>query len=345
MASERTFSLRAIADHLEAELQGDPNYLVSGIATIQQATAKDLSFLANPAYKKYLIDSQAGAILLTPDEASDFQGNALVLDNPYLGYAKISHWFSSQTQPLGYIHPSAVIAETATVAKSASIGANVVVEADADIGENVVIGPGSVVGQASKIGVGSCLAANVTVCRGVFVGERVTIHSGAVIGADGFGFAHYKSEWHKIAQLGGVIIGNDTEIGANTTIDRGALDNTVIGCGVKLDNLIQIAHNVVIGDNTAVAGCVGISGSTKVGKNCTIAGGSGLAGHLTIADNVHITAMALVTKSIREPGSYSSGAGSSMPTAEWKKLVVRYRQLDKLAKRIKTLEQQLSAGA
>ncbi|MDE1460390.1 UDP-3-O-(3-hydroxymyristoyl)glucosamine N-acyltransferase [Spartinivicinus poritis] len=345
MASERTFSLQVIADHLEAELQGDPSYLISGIATLQQATSRDLSFLANPTYKKYLPDSQAGAILLAPDEADDFEGNALVLNNPYLGYAKISHWFSVQAQPAGYVHPSAAIAKTAKIAKTASIGANAVVEADAIIGENVVVGAGTVIGHTSEIGADSYLAANVTVCHGVLVGERVTIHSGAVIGADGFGFAHYNNEWHKIAQLGGVVIGSDAEIGANTTIDRGALDNTVIGCGVKLDNLIQIAHNVVIGDNTAVAGCVGISGSTKVGKNCTIAGGSGLAGHLTIADNVHITAMALVTKSIREPGSYSSGAGSSMPTAEWKKLVVRYRQLDKLAKRIKTLEQQLSAGA
>ncbi|MGI0115975.1 UDP-3-O-(3-hydroxymyristoyl)glucosamine N-acyltransferase [Zooshikella sp. RANM57] len=332
------YTLKQVAEYLQADLIGDAQLILTGLATLQDATPKDLSFLANPAYRKYLATSKAGAVILNPDMAAQFSGNVIVVANPYLAYAKISHLFDSSRQFETGIHPSAVVHHTVELADSVYIGPNVVIESGVTIGEHAVIESGSVVGRDSLIGAYTHISRNVTICYGVTVGERVIIHSGAVIGADGFGFAPEQHQWQKIAQLGSVIIGDDVEIGANTAIDRGALSDTIIGNGVKLDNLIQIAHNVVIGENTAIAGCVGISGSTTVGKNCTIAGGSGLAGHLKITDNVHITAMTLVTKSIDQPGTYSSGAGTSMPAAQWKKQVVRIRQLDELAKRIHQLE-------
>src|SRR5690606_23420660 len=225
---------------------------------------------------------------------------------------------------------------------SASIGAQVVIEAGAWVGPDVVIGAHSFVGARTRVGAGGRLASRVTLCHDVSIGERVVIQPGAVIGGEGFGFANAKGIWEKIAQIGGVRIGDDVEIGANTTIDRGALADTVIGNGVKLDNQIMIAHNVQIGDNTAMAGCSGISGSTKVGRNCMIAGGVGLVGHIEICDNVFITGMSMVSHSIAEPGSYSSGT-AVQPSADWRKSVARFRQLDKMARRLQQLEKRLEA--
>ncbi len=336
------FMLSELAQQLGAELQGDGNLSISGLATLQNAESNHLSFLANPAYKGFLATTKAGAVILSPAAADAFNGNALVVASPYLAYAKASHLFDVYAGFECGIHPSAVIDETADVDLSASIGANVVVEAGAKIAAGVRIDSGSVVGRDSIIGADSRLCANVTVTHGIAVGERVYINSGAVIGSDGFGHANDKGQWHKIAQIGGVVIEDDVEIGANTTIDRGALDDTIIRKGAILDNLIQIAHNVVIGENTAIAGCVGISGSTKIGKNCTIAGGAGLVGHIEIADRTHISGMTMVSKSITKPGSYSSGAGAHMPTREWKRQVVRIRQLNDMAARIRKLEKQLT---
>ncbi len=334
----KQYTLLELADFLQAELKGEPEYIVSGLSTLQDARPESLAFLANPAYAKYLPETQAGAVILSPDMAAGFAGNAIVMDNPYLGFARVSCLFDAGNGEQVGIHPSAVVAESATVDPQAWIGPNSVVEAGAEIAAGARILGSCYIGQHSCVGADTVLKANVTLYHGVTVGARCIIHAGAVLGSDGFGFAHANGEWIKIAQLGGVVIGNDVEIGANTAIDRGALGNTVIHDGVKLDNLIQIAHNVEIGRNTAIAGNVGISGSTKVGSGCTIAGGSSLAGHLTIADNVHIAGVAMITKSINGPGEWSSGGIGMMPVKEWRKNTVRFRQLDDMARRLKVLE-------
>lgn len=333
----KSYRLGEIAEALGAELRGDPETLISGLATLQAAGPGQLSFLANPAYAKYLTDSRAAAVILSPDAAGDNPTNVLLLSNPYLGYARLSHWFDPAPVAPPGIHPSAVVDPDAAVADSASIGANAVVEAGAVIGERAVVGSGSVIGARTTIGAGSIIHPRASLAHDVVVGQRCHILSGAVIGSDGFGFANEKGQWHRIAQLGRVILGDDVEVGANTTIDRGALDDTVIGDGVKLDNLIQIAHNVCIGDHSAMAAMVGISGSTKIGSHCVFGGASGVAGHLDIASQVHLTGMTLVTGDIREPGVYSSGT-SADTNRRWRKNAVRFRQLDTLARRVKELE-------
>ncbi|WP_417517415.1 UDP-3-O-(3-hydroxymyristoyl)glucosamine N-acyltransferase [Marinobacter sp.] len=338
--TDQSYRLGEIAKALGAELRGDPEIRVSGLATLQAAGPEQISFLANPTYAKHLADTRAAAIIISPAAAGDGQTNVLLLDNPYLGYARLSHWFDpSPVAPPG-IHPAAVVDASAQIAASASVGPNAVIEAGVVIDEKVVIGPGSVIGARSRIGSGSIIRSRVTLAHDVVMGQRCHILSGAVIGSDGFGFANEKGQWHRIAQLGRVILGDDVEVGANTTIDRGALDDTVIGNGVKLDNLIQIAHNVRIGDHSAMAAMVGIAGSTKIGSHCVFGGASGVAGHLDIASQVHLTGMTLVTGDIQEPGVYSSGT-SADKNRQWRKNAVRFRQLDALARRVKELEKKL----
>lgn len=333
----KQFSLAQLAELLGAELRGDAEKIVLGLATLQDANADQLSFLANAHYRKQLEHSQAGAMLLSASDAVEFSGNCLIVSDPYLAYAKLSHYFDRTPQQPEGIHPSAVIAESALIDSTACIGAGVVIEEHAVVGAGVIIGAQCFVGARSTIAEGGRLLARVTLYHDVTVGKRVVIQSGAVIGGEGFGFANHQGVWHKIAQIGGVTIGDDVEIGANTCIDRGALSDTLIGNGVKLDNQIQIAHNVQVGDNTAIAACVGISGSAKIGRNCMLAGGVGLVGHIDICDGVFITGMTMVTHSITEPGAYSSGT-AMQPAGDWKKNAVRFRQLDNMAKRIRTLE-------
>ena len=333
----KQFNLAQLAEMLGAELRGDGQKNIFGLATLQEATPDRLRFLANAHYRKLLETTQAGAMLLSAKDAVDYSGACLIVPDPYLAYAKLSHFFDrTPKQPVG-IHPTAVIAESALVDSTACIGPGVVIDEDAVIAAGVSIGAHCVIGARSRIGEGGRLAARVTLYHDVSIGQRVVIQSGAVIGGEGFGFANHQGQWHKIAQIGGVTIGDDVEIGANTCIDRGALSDTVIGKGVKLDNQIQIAHNVQIGDNTAIAACVGISGSAKIGRNCMLAGGVGLVGHIEICDGVFITGMTMVTHSITEPGAYSSGT-AMQPAADWKKSAVRFRQLDDMAKRIRALE-------
>ncbi|MBB4866445.1 UDP-3-O-[3-hydroxymyristoyl] glucosamine N-acyltransferase [Pseudomonas nitritireducens] len=340
--TELSFTLAELAAQLDAELRGDPAQVISGLATLQDAGAGQLSFLANPQYRKFLDDSQAGAVLLTAADAEGFSGNALIVANPYLAYSGLSHQFDRKPKaPVG-IHPTAVVDEGAQVDASASVGPYAVIEAGAQIGANVTIGAHCFVGARSVIGEGGWLAPRVTLYHDVRIGKRVVIQSGAVLGGEGFGFANHKGIWQKIAQIGGVTLGDDVEIGANTTIDRGALSDTLVGNGVKLDNQIMIAHNVQIGDHTAMAGCCGISGSAKIGKHCMLAGGVGLVGHIEICDNVFVTGMTMVTRSITEPGSYSSGT-AMQPAAEWKKSAARIRQLDDMARRLKQLEKHVAA--
>lgn len=331
------WTLATLAEALAVDWLGEGSLPLSRVATLGSAQAGSLSFLANSHYRHLLATTSAAAVILHPSMVENCPVAMLVSENPYLTYAKASHLFDCAPLPREGVHPSAVVADTVQLGQGVSIGARAVIEAGVVLDQGVVIGPGSVVGAGSVIGEYTRLHANVTLYHGVRLGGRCVVHSGAVIGADGFGFANDKGRWIKIAQLGSVCIGDDVEIGANTTIDRGAIGDTTIGNGVILDNQIQIAHNVEIGDFTAIAGCTGIAGSTKIGRYCTIAGGVGIAGHLVIGDRVHITMRTDVTGSLPEAGSYSSGTAVS-ETKVWRKNAARFRQLDSLARRITALE-------
>ncbi|WP_248917080.1 UDP-3-O-(3-hydroxymyristoyl)glucosamine N-acyltransferase [Pseudomonas entomophila] len=335
-----TMTLGQLAEALGATLKGPEALQITGLATLQEAGAGQLSFLANKQYRKFLDDSQASAVLLKAEDAEGFAGNALIVADPYLAYARISHLFDPKPRAVAGIHPSAVVAEDAQVDASASIGPFVVIESGARIGADVTVGAHCFIGARCVIGEGGWLAPRVTLYHDVTIGKRVVIQSGAVIGGEGFGFANEKGIWRKIAQIGGVTLGDDVEIGVNTAVDRGALSDTRIGDGVKLDNQIQIAHNVQVGDHTAMAACVGISGSTRIGKHCMIAGGVGMVGHIDVCDNVFVSGMTMVTRSITEPGGYSSGT-AMQPLAEWRKSAARIRQLDEMSKRLQQLEKRV----
>lgn len=338
--TQKTYTLGEIAAALGAELQGDPDVRVDGLATLQAAGPGQLSFLANPSYARYLADTRASAVIVAPAMAGKSATNVLLLDNPYLGYARLSHWFDPAPVAPPGVHPSAVVDPTAVIPDTACVGPQTVIEADVELGDGVVIGAGSVIGARCRIGAGSVLRPRVTLAHDVVMGARCHILSGAVLGSDGFGFANERGVWHRIAQIGRVVLGDDVEVGANTTIDRGALDDTVIGNGVKLDNLIQIAHNVSIGDHTAMAAKVGVAGSTRIGRHCVLGGASGVAGHLEIGDQVQLTGMTLVTGNLSEPGVYSSGTGAES-NRQWRKNAVRFRQLDAMARKLKELEKKI----
>jgi UDP-3-O-[3-hydroxymyristoyl] glucosamine N-acyltransferase len=348
----KVFTLKELAEKVGGRVIGDEDQLITGISTLQSADSTQISFLANPAYEKYLSGSKAAAVIITEDMMTNAPANVLIHKQPYLAYATLSHlWDAFSCESLAAtesdaktinIADSAIVHETAVISQGVKINPGAVIQAGVVIGEGSVIGANCVVGVDSIIGKGTLLHAGVIIYHGVILGDACIIHSGVVVGSDGFGFAPHQGKWEKIAQLGGVIIGNQVEIGANSAIDRGALDNTVIEDGVKLDNQIQIAHNVHVGENTAIAACSAIAGSTTIGKNCVIGGASGIAGHLTITDNVHITAMTMVIKSLKEPGVYSSGTGVQ-PNAKWRKSIARLRQLDKMAARIKAIEKSIAA--
>lgn len=330
-------SLAELAARLGGEVKGDGTVLISGINTLKDAGAGDISFLANASYRSQLTTTRAGAVIVNAAVAGDAPCAALVVPNPYLAFAMVSQMFDDRPQAIVGVHPTAVVADSAQLGENVCIGPNVVIGDHTLLGNGCEIGAGSVIGAHSVLGEDCVLNANVTLYHNVVLGDRVRIHSGTVIGADGFGFAPDKGRWHKIAQLGGVRIGNDVEIGANTCIDRGALGDTVIGNNVILDNQIQIGHNVQIGDGSAMAACTGIAGSTRIGRNCTIAGAAGIAGHLELADGVHVAAMSLISKSITEPGAWASGT-AQMPMNEWRRSATRFRQLDSMAKRLQQLE-------
>jgi len=332
-----SFRLSEIARFIGARVRGDENYEIDGIATLTAAQPNHISFLANRKYRRHLSSTRAGAVILNDADSREFRGNALVVVDPYVGYAKAALFFEQSRNIPGGIHSSAVIHETARVATTASIGPHVNIGAGAVIGEHVMIGPGCVVGENVRVGERCRLVANVTLCDGVQLGRRVLVHPGAVIGSDGFGLARERGKWLKIPQLGSVIVGDDVEIGANTAIDRGALDDTVIHDGVKLDNLIQVAHNVRIGRDTAVAGCTAIAGSVTIGERCAIGGGVGIAGHLTLGDGVQVNGMTFVSKSLSQPGTYCSGTIVE-PHHNWQKNAVRFKQLNELMRRLKMLE-------
>lgn len=315
--------------------------MIARVATLGDAGEDALSFLANPRYSGALASTRAGAVVLQPRHLDACPVDALISDDPYVTYARIADWLYPRTRPSAGVHPSAVIGERVELGSGVAIGPNVVIEDEVQIGANSVVGAGCVIGASSRLGAGCRLAANVTLCHDVTLGDRVVLHPAVVLGADGFGMARTAEGWIGVPQIGGVRIGNDVEIGASTTIDRGAIGDTVIGHGVRLDNLIQVAHNVSIGDHTVIAACVGISGSTRIGQRCMIGGAACFNGHIEIGDDVVVTGMTMVTRSLAGPGVYSSG----IPVEEnkrWARGVARYKQLDDLASRVKRLEKQVT---
>lgn len=338
-------TLEELARATGAALHGDGACAILGVATLQHARPGTISFLANPKYRRYLATTRASAVILGAEALPACPVSALVTGNPYATYARIvGILYPESLRPPG-IAASATVERGAAVGAGVSIAANCLVEAGAALEDGVSLGPGCVVGRGTRIGEGTRLLANVTVCHNVLIGTRVLVHPGAVIGSDGFGIAKEDGRWIKVPQLGGVRIGDDVEIGANTTIDRGAIDDTVIEDGVKLDNQVQVAHNVHIGAHTAIAGCVGIAGSARIGRHCTVGGAAVILGHLELVDDVHITALSLVTKSISEPGIYSSGT-PLQPNQQWHRNFARFRQLDDMARRLNELEARVAgAGA
>ena len=337
MSDKTVWTLAELAAMLGAELRGDPALEIRGVHTLAAAGSDQLAFLANPRYAGELQQTRAGAVLLRPADADGFAGNALLLANPYLAYARVAGLFDRTPRAAAGIHERAVVSASARVDASAAIGACAVIGDEVEIGAGTVIEPGVVIQARSRIGRDCRIRANAVVYHDCVLGDRVNVHSGAIIGSDGFGFANDRGRWEKIAQIGRVVIHDDVDIGANTTIDRGALDDTVIHRGVIIDNQVHLAHNVVIGEFTAIAGCVGIAGSSRIGAYCVLAGGVGVAGHLEICDKVQFTGMTMVTKSIKEPGSYSSGTGMEL-TPNWRKTAARLRNLDDMARRLRELE-------
>ena len=331
-----TYLLEDLAERFGLELQGVATGDVSGVATLERAGPGQVSFLSNPAYRKYLAQTGASAVIVRREDASDCPVACLIARDPYVAFAKIAALFEPAREILPGIHASAVIADTARVAATASVGRHVSIGERSVIGDGVVIGAGCVIGDDCVVGAGSELLARVTLVTRVRLGQRVRVHPGAVLGAEGFGLAMDDGHWIKVPQLGGVAIGDDCEIGANTTIDRGAIDDTVLEEDVRLDNQIQIGHNVRIGAHTAMAGCVAIAGSTRIGRYCLIGGGVGMVGHIEICDKVLVTARSLVTHSITEPGEYSSGT-PIQPSREWRRNAARFKHLDELARKINAL--------
>ncbi|SEK82494.1 UDP-3-O-[3-hydroxymyristoyl] glucosamine N-acyltransferase [Colwellia chukchiensis] len=337
-----SYTLADIAKKIGAQVQGDANCEITAIATLTDAKNGDIAFLANSKYSAQLATTKASAVIVSATDAAKCHTNALVMGNPYLGYALVAQLLDTTPKPAINIHPSAIIDDSVTIGDKVSVGANTVIEAGVSLADGVTIGAGCFVGIGAQLGANSTLWSNVSIYHGVEIGENCLVQANTVIGADGFGYANDKGKWIKIPQLGTVIIGDNVEIGASTTIDRGALGNTEIHNGVILDNQIQIAHNVVIGENTAIAGCTVIAGSTEIGKNCVIAGLVGINGHINIADGSVFTGMSMVTKAITEPGVYSSGM-PCLPNKEWHKTNARIRKLDSITKRLKAVEQDLSA--
>lgn len=321
-----------------SELHGDPACKVTGVATLQGASSTQISFLANSRYRKFLQTTNAAAVILAPADRDRFVGNRLLSDNPYLAFAKASAALHPSARPTAEIHANALVHEKAVTGSGLAVGAFSYIGDGAVLGNGVIVGPGCILEGDCRIGDNTVIEGNVSIARNVVIGRDCLVHFGAVIGSDGFGLAKDGDHWVKFPQLGGVIIGDNVEVGANTTIDRGSLEDTQIGNGVKLDNQIQIAHNVKIGDHTAIAACVGISGSTEIGKRCTIAGGVGFVGHLTITDDVHITGMSMVVQSIDEPGVYSGIPAEK--NRSWRKNIARFQQLDNMARRLAKLEKQ-----
>ncbi|QYF92901.1 UDP-3-O-(3-hydroxymyristoyl)glucosamine N-acyltransferase [Massilia sp. PAMC28688] len=338
--------LGELVERFGGQLAGDPNLEVSGIAPLADAGVSHISFLSNSKFRAQAAQSGAAALIVSSADdalvAATYTGARIVTANPYAYFARAAQYFASLDEivPAPGIDPTASVAPGAQIAASAHVGPHVTVEAGAQVGEGAVIDAGCFVGRDAVIGAHTHLFANVTFHARCQIGARGIIHSGAVIGTDGFGFANEGGVYIKIPQTGRVVIGDDVDIGANTTIDRGALADTIIEDGVKLDNQIQIGHNCHIGAHTAMAGCVGVAGSAKIGKYCTFGGAAMVLGHLTIADKVHISSGSMVSRSILEPGQYT-GFYPLAKNAEWEKSAAIVRNLDAMRDKIRALEKTL----
>lgn len=339
-AGKRSFSLGELAGDLGARVVGDPELRITGLGSLEAATSGQISHYSSHAYREYLQQTAASAVILKKADCSEWSGPALLVDNPYLAFARVSQKFASLPLLAPGIHPTAIIAATAELAASVAVGPGVVLGEHTVVGENVGIYANTVVGADCVLGDNVVLMANVVIYDDVVLGERTIIHSGSVIGADGFGFAaDEQGHMVMIAQLGGVRIGEDVSVGACSTIDRGALDHTIIAEGVKIDNLVQVGHNCHIGAHSVVCGGAGMAGSTRIGRHCVIAGGVGIAGDgpIEICDGVVVSAMTHVTSSINEPGIYSGGVLHSK-TRQWKRNALRFMHLDELNRRVVKLE-------
>ena len=328
--SAPVFAASELAQRFGLALRG-PDRDVAGVGTLADAAPHQLGFLANPRYRAQLAETQAGVVVLREDDANAFAGSALVARDPYAAFARISALFERLPAREPGIHPSAAVDSSAVISPGAHIGPFTSIGARTTIGAGAVVGPGCVIGDDCELGEGCELQARVTLLTRVRLGKRVRILPGAVLGAAGFGLAMEHGRWLNVPQLGGVVVGDDCEIGANTTIDRGALGDTVLEEDVRLDNQIQVGHNVRIGAHTAMAGCSAVAGSARIGRYCLVGGGAGILGHLEVCDRVVITAMSLVTHSVREPGEYSSGT-PLMDNRSWRKSAARFKQLDRMAR-------------
>lgn len=336
--------LQQLAEALQLEYQGAPDLVVKAVATPESATDNDLCFMYQPRYLDDINASKCAAVILPPELAEAVKGKALLIsDNPQYSYVMAIRALGLEppVPANGRIHPSAQVADSASLGKGVTIGAFVVIEDDVEIGAGTLVGTGSIIERSTVIGKHCHLHPRVTLEYGVIIGDRCILHPGTVIGADGYGLVMHEDSWHKIPQLGSVLIGDDVEIGANTIVDRGALGDTIIGQGCKIDNLVQIGHNVKIGEHTVIAGCAGISGSTNIGRYCRISGGVGSSGHLSIADHVTVTGMTIITKDIRQPGVYSSGT-PMLENKLWHRINARYKSLDKFARTVARLDKSTS---
>ncbi len=334
-----SLNLQQLAKELKLEFLGDAGLVVNGVASPKSAVAGELCFIQDQKYLGDINASNCSAVILTAELAGGVSNKSLLLsDNPQYSFVEAvkALGIESQAKDIDDIHPTAVVADSARLGEGVTVGALVVIEDDVEVGSGTSIGAGSIIEQSAKIGSQCHLHSRVTLGSAVKLGDRCILHSGVVIGSDGFGLVMHEQRWEKIPQLGSVVIGDDVEIGANTTVDRGALDDTIIERGCKLDNQIQVAHNVRIGAHTAIAACVGIAGSANIGCHCKIFGAAVVLGHLTVTDNVTITAMSLVTKDIKEPGVYSSGT-PLLENSLWHRCNARYKSLDKLAQTVTKL--------
>lgn len=329
--------LGELAAQFDCELVGDPDRIIDNVAGLQNAGPNSLSFLSNPKFRSQLAGTQAAAIVLRAEDVDDSPTASLVSDNPYADYARMAAVIHPPPRYAPGVDASAVVSATAEISPTAHIAANASIGDRSTIGDNVYVGPGSVIGPGCSVGNDCRLIANVTLVRDVTLGLRGMFHPGVVIGADGFGNAMTPDGWVKVPQLGGVRIGNDVEIGANTTVDCGAIEDTVIEDGVRIDNLCHIGHNVHIGAHTAVAGMSGVSGSATIGKRCMLAGQSGIVGHIKICDDVVVSGKAVISKDITEPGVYA-GTFTAEPVGEWNRKVARFRRLGQLIERVSKLE-------
>ena len=340
--SNTAFTLEHLVSKYGCKIQGDPSTVITNVATLSNASNDSLTFFANTKYKSELQETNAAAVLLTERDLKFCSTASLVTNDPYLLFARIASDFDISKQFQPGIHPSAVIDPTCDIPLTCGIGAGAILAMNVELGEHVFIGANSVIEKDTKIDESSWVSSGVIIHEGTEIGLRAIIHPGVVIGADGFGFSETKdSTWVKIPQMGRVVIGDDVEVGANTTIDRGTLSDTVIGDGVKLDNLIQIGHNVIIGEHTAIVAQTGISGSTEIGKRCKIGGQVGMVGHLKITDDTTITARTTVTKDIKDSGMYSGNLFSHQKASEWQKNAASFRKLNKLQKLVSLINKKV----